>query len=100
MKTKTIPTQISDAFEPIKFSVNTPAFMKEVIENSGSRMYRVCFNIFAGLLKDVAIRATELHDPVLDALMLRLGMYEVDYRKRPGLIEKCREIYEEQLKTK
>ena len=34
--------------------------------------------IFGSLLAEVAKRATELHDPKLDSLMLRLNLYECE----------------------
>jgi hypothetical protein len=79
MKQKVIPTKL-DVFnigDKLSFDVNTPQFLKEACNNSHGGMYGVCWNIFRSLLVQVAERATELNDPVLSALMIRLNLYEI-----------------------
>lgn len=45
MKTKVIPTKLQNVFndknDSMSFDVDTPKFIKEVCENSGSTMYDV-----------------------------------------------------------
>ena len=41
-------------------------------------MYGVCYNIFENLLGQVSVRAIELNDPILNVLMLRLNLYDLD----------------------
>lgn len=74
-----------------QFDVNTPKFLKEAAENCSGGIYAVCWNIFRNLLAMVAVRASELDDPVLNVLMLRLNLYDIDDGKegrnisvRPG----------------
>jgi len=74
------------AFNQMQFDVSVPDFLKEVCENateSGkANIPAVAYNIFLNLLGQVAERAIELNDPVLNAFMLRLGLYDVEPQKR------------------
>lgn len=98
METKVIETKLSNVFnsedKKLGFDVNTPQFLKEACEGSNGGMYAVCYNIFKGLLAQVAERATELHDPVLDALMIRLNLYEVAPEKRYVILRKLAANYD------
>lgn len=85
---KIIPTKL-DVFD-IQFDVDTPRFLKEVIENSGQTMYAVCWNIFRNYLIAITTRAAELNDPILNVIMLRLNLYEVPNEQRKEIIEKIR----------
>ena len=64
--------------------------MKEAAENCNGGMYRACWIAFRDLLAMVAERATELHDPILDVLMIRLNLYEVPNDERHKIIEDIR----------
>lgn len=84
-----IPTKL-DVFHR-QFDVNTPQFIKEACECSTNGMYAICWNVFRNLLAMVAERSTELNDPIMNVLMLRLGLYDVspeDRIKFINLIEK------------
>lgn len=102
MEEKVIPTKLKNVFngkdEALSFDVDTPMFIKEVAENSGSTMYAVCWNIFKGLLVKVAERATELNDPVLNTLMIRLNLYEIPNEERYKMIKKMKELYDASIK--
>ena len=87
------PTKL-DVFK-LRFDVDTPHFLKEAAENCNGGMYTVCWNIFAELLTMVATRATELNDPIMDVLMLRLGMYDVRPMDRSKTIDEIRKRVEE-----
>lgn len=80
-----IPTKL-DVFHR-QFDVDTPAFLKEACECSRDGMYSVCWNIFRNLLAMVAERATELDDPIMNVLMLRLGLYNVHPEDRVKFIK-------------
>ena len=100
MATKVIPTKL-DVFnmgDKLSFDVNTPAFLKEACENTKGGMYAVCWNIFKSLLVQVAERATELNDPVLNALMIRLNLCEIPNKDRYKVIKQLKEIYDESVK--
>ena len=71
-----IPTKL-DVFA-LQFDVDTPRFLKECCENCEGGMYGVCYNIFKNLLGMVSVRAIELNDPILNVLMLRLNLYDLD----------------------
>lgn len=71
-----IPTRL-DVFS-LQFDVNTPQFLKEAAENCNGGMYAVCWNIFRNLLAMVSVRAAELDDPIMNVLMLRLNLYDID----------------------
>lgn len=100
MKTKVTPTKL-DVFnmgDKFNFDVNTPQFLKEACENSEKGMYAVCWNIFKNLLAQVAERATELNDPVLNTLMIRLNLYEIPNNERYKIIKQLKEMYDESVK--
>ena len=86
-----------DPFEQFTFDVNFPGFVKEACENCNGGMYAVTWNIFKNLRGQVAQRATELHDPVLDALMIKLNLYELPNEERRKMISKLQRIYTEQV---
>lgn len=88
-----IPTKL-DVFKT-QFDVNTPQFMKECCENVTGGMYAICWNIFKDLITAVAERATELNDPILNVLMIRLNLYEIPNEKRCKIIEEIRKEVEE-----
>lgn len=85
-----------DAFEHMQFDIDVPKFLKEVIENSGQRVYAQAWNILKQWLLAMTQRATELNDPVMNAIMLHMGMYDVIERERHELIDKMKEEYEKQ----
>lgn len=89
-----IPTSL-DVFK-LTFDVNTPAFLVEASENNHGGMYPVCWVIFRDLLAAVATRATELDDPVMNVLMIRLGLYDISPGERYRVIDQIkRDIMEE-----
>ena len=100
MEEKVIPTKL-DAFnlgDKLSFDVNTPQFLKEACENANGGMYAVCWNIFRNLLAQVAERATELNDPVLNTLMIRLNLYEIPNEERYKIIKQMKELYDSSIK--
>lgn len=86
------PTRL-DVFNEWQFDCCTPKLLKEISECSGAKVYAPVWNIFTSLITQVAVRCTELHDPVLDAIMLRMGLYEVPAEDRRDMVKKCKEIY-------
>lgn len=102
METKVVETKLRNVFnsadQNLGFDVNTPQFLKEACEGANGGMYAVCYNIFKGLLAQVAERATELHDPVLDALMIRLNLYEVAPKERYVVLGKLAANYDAAIK--
>lgn len=99
MKQEVIPTKL-DVFnlgDKFSFDVNTPQFLKEACENANGGMYAVCWNIFRNLLAQVAERATELNDPVLNTLMIRLNLYEIPNNERYKMIKKMKEQYDKSI---
>ncbi len=90
-----IPKTKLDVFNQWQFDCDVPRLMKEIADNSGGKVYQQVWNIFQNMLAQVAVRATELHDPVMDALMLRMGMYEIKPNERRTFVEKCEKIYKE-----
>lgn len=94
---KIVPTKL-DVFS-MQFDLNTPGFLKEVIENSECKMYAACWNTFRSLLVQVTQRATELNDPIMNVLMLRLNFYEVPVEERHKIIEQIRKEIEDGKET-
>ena len=100
MKTYVIKTKL-DVFNTsnkLSFDVNTPHFLKEACENARDGMYGVCWNIFRNLIAQVAERATELNDPILNTLMIRLNLYEMPNNDRYKIIKQQKAIYDESVK--
>lgn len=91
-------TIIKNAFDDMNFDIDVPSFFKEVIECSGQRMYAKTWGILLSYIIKVATRASEINDPVLDALMLRMNLYECDFSERKKMIEECKILYEKMLK--
>lgn len=83
---------------PWQFDVNTPDFLREAALNSIGGMYVVCYKVFRTLLSQVAERATELNDPVMNVLMLRLNLYECENKERRKLMRKEIDRYYEMLR--
>lgn len=75
--TKTLTMRIPQKME---WSVDTPALLNDIIPNAMQKetISPSILVIFRNLLAEVAQRATELHDPQLDILMLRLNLYEME----------------------
>ena len=96
-KQEIVPTKL-DVFS-MQFDVNTPVFLKEAAENCNGGMYTVCWNIFRTLIAMVAERATELNDPIMNVLMLRLNLYEVPVEERHKIIEQIRKEIEDGKET-
>lgn len=61
---------------PLEWKVHTPALLSEILCNSGAQALEMPLKIFGTLLWDVAARASQIDDPELNLLMLRLTMYE------------------------
>lgn len=94
-----VPTKLKGVFNTEKelyFDVNTPQFLKEASENCNGGMYAVCWNIFRNLLAMVAERATEINDPIMNVLMIRMNLYEVHASERIKIIEKIKKEIEKE----
>jgi len=79
---------------PIQWKVHAPNLLKEIGNNSPSNgVLSWPLMILLRLLADIAQRAVELEDPVLDSLMCRLTLYSAsdpeseDYNHE--LVELC-----------
>ncbi len=83
---------------PWQFDVNIPGFLKEAALNCTNGMYVVCYECFRMLLSQVSQRATELNDPVLNVLMLRLNLYECKNEERRKLMRMEIDRYNNQIR--
>ena len=61
----------------VQWRCYTSGLLKEILSNPGTGILRQPLSIFGNLLGEVADRAAELNDPQLNALMMRLTLYEV-----------------------
>ena len=97
-----IPTklQVFNTESSLQFDVNTPQFLKEVCECSEKGVYAICYNIFRSLLAMVAERATELNDPILNVLMIRLNLYEIPPQERNKVINKIKTMIDNEEVSK
>lgn len=74
----------------IGFRVDTLGLLTEIADAGLDRrmgILKLPINIFKNTLAEVAQRATELNDPELNILMLRLALYEVPPHEIPKAIE-------------
>ena len=101
-KNTIIPTKLNvfNIGDELSFDVNTPQFLKEACENCEKGVYAVCWNIFRNLLWQVAVRAAEINDPVLDTLMIRLNLYEMPNSDRYVVIQQLKQMYDSQIPSK
>lgn len=88
-------TKIQNVFrsEKMAFDIDYPRFMKEVIENSDQKMFAKCWDIYLWFMQAIAQRATELNDDVLNALMIRMNMYEVPLKERCNILKRLEKQY-------
>ncbi len=63
--------------ETLRWKVNTPQLLKEILGNNGMAILFQPINIYKDLLEELAERASELNDPKLNAIMCRMALYEV-----------------------
>jgi hypothetical protein len=74
----------------LKWKVAIQPLFEEVILNKENECFKIPFRIILDLLRQVGERATELNDPKLNALMLRLGLYSIsnpkDHEYDPELV--------------
>jgi hypothetical protein len=81
--------------EYLKWRVDTLALLNEIADSAMDRkmgILKIPINIFKDLLADVAQRATELNDPELNILMLRLNLYEVPQNEIIEAIENQKKL--------
>jgi len=79
----------------LKWKVNTPQLLKEILQNNETRILAVPIQIFSNILHEVGDRAAELNDPKLNALMCRLAIYEISDPYNPNFDkELTREVIE------
>ena len=99
MEEKVIPTKLNvfNMGDKLSFDVNTPQFLKEACENTNGGMYATCWNVFRNLVSQVAERATELNDPILNTLMIRLNLYEIPNNERYKIIKQMKGLYDKSV---
>jgi len=57
--------------------VHTSRLFNEILSNNSTYIFEQPLRLFAGILAEVAERASELNDEKLNKLMARLTLYEV-----------------------
>ena len=60
----------------LKWSINTPQLLEEVLNNEGASVLSNPMRLLMNILGEVANRAIELDDTKLNVLMIRLALYE------------------------
>ena len=61
----------------LEWKVHTPSLLEQVLDNPGTHILKIPLNILSNLLFQVANRAIEIDDPVLNNLMCQLTLYSV-----------------------
>jgi hypothetical protein len=72
----------------LKWRVHTPNLIKEVLNNPGTSTLVTPLKIFLSLMNDVAVRASQLNDAQLNALMCRLTLYQLSDLESPNYDQK------------
>lgn len=81
------------------FKVDMPLLLKEIAECSKSTPYPKTFVILARVLGILTERAIEINDPVLNIIMLNLGLYEGAHDKNVGeVISQLRKLITDKQK--
>lgn len=76
-------TKNSQPDKNLEWSVDTVALLTEMVESSHSMgIFKIPINLFKNLLGEVAIRSSQLNDPIMNGLMCRLGLYEIANHKK------------------
>lgn len=72
MKTKT---------KDVHFRCDTPKLFKEIVECTLSQgkngIFKIPLSVFFNLLTNVAYRASQINDPIMNKLMFDLALYEL-----------------------
>ena len=81
--------------QKLDWRVHTHGLLKEILFDPNNRMLEIPLNIMLGILREVAQRASELNDPKMNELMMRLGLYSIsnpdDPEYDPVLVSKLLE---------
>ncbi|MPS48523.1 hypothetical protein [Methylobacillus sp.] len=59
-----------------ELKVHTPRLLEHVLDNPGTQILYRPFQFFGRMLGEIADRAAQLNDPILNDLMLRMALYE------------------------
>lgn len=68
----------------LKWKVHVHGLLVEILSNPQCSSLKIPLNILLDLLKQVAQRATELNDPKLNELMIRLCLYSISNPDDPA----------------
>ncbi len=94
----TIPrTKLTSAFKWNTWKADLPLLFKEIAECSGIADYAGILMVTNSIIAEMAERAAEIGDPVLDAYMIRLHLYDVPIEERYATIEKLAKYYAENV---
>lgn len=66
------------------WKVHTPNLLAEIMTNKGTEALYMPLTIFARILEQVAIRASQLNDAELNKLMVRLALYAIADPESPN----------------
>ena len=60
-----------------EWKCHTPRLLEEILMNPGTELLLRPIQLFGKMLSNVAERASQLNDPILNKLMCQLTLYEV-----------------------
>jgi len=79
--------------DKLEFRCHVPLLLGEILNNKECAMLKIPLNVLARLLMQVAKRAAQLDDTVLNKLMCQLTLYEIsDPESKEYDKEKVKEI--------
>lgn len=77
-----------DSKTRLTWKVNTGMFLKEIASNPDIAPISGTFKVLAGILGEVAARASQLDDDKMNALMCRLSLYAIADQSEPEFDQK------------
>jgi hypothetical protein len=81
--------------ETLQWKVDTHGLFTEILDNPQCSTLKIPLNILLAILRKVAQRSSELNDPQMNRLMIRLGLYSIANPSDPEYDWKlCSEILE------
>lgn len=82
-------TKLANVFRQntLAWDIDIPKFLGEVIECSNQRMYKPTWDILIWYINAIAQRASEINDPVLNAIMVRMNLYDIPLTERDNILQ-------------
>jgi hypothetical protein len=86
--------------ETLEWKVHTHGLLTEILGNPECASLKIPLNILLDILRSVGKRASEINDPELNKLMIRLSLYSIANPDDPDYNPKlCSKILEDEIRS-